>query len=102
MNFRARVLGKAVLILAAAALLGLVVMVLWNSVVTRALTGARPLDYLQALGLFVLTRILFGGLRGHLGGHRRRHWEKWQAMTPEERESFRERLHSRGSASGRE
>jgi hypothetical protein len=46
--------------------------------------------------LLVLSRILFGGFRGHGGwrgrmhGHRHGHerWAKWQAMTPEEREQF--------------
>jgi len=46
-----------------------------------------------------LSRILFGGFRGHGGWHRRRQFAKWQAMTPEEREKFMRRGHwGRGPA----
>jgi len=38
--------------------------------------------------LLVLSRILFGGFRGHGRWHGRRHWQKWQAMTEEERALF--------------
>ena len=88
MRFKAKFLGLGVLMLAAAAALGAVVMLLWNAVVPALVAGVNPIDYLHALGLLVLCRVLFGGLRGHGGWHRRRHWEKWQAMTPEEREKF--------------
>jgi hypothetical protein len=58
-------------------------------VVPALFVGARLIDFWHALGLLVLSRILFGGFRGHGGGWReRRHWRKWQAMTPEEREQF--------------
>jgi hypothetical protein len=83
-----RFLGMAVFVGVAAAVLGVVVMVLWNAVVPALFTGAHPIDYLHALGLLVLSRILFGGFRGHGGWHRRRHFARWQAMTPEEREKF--------------
>ncbi len=92
MRFKVFVLSRAVLILAAIPLLAYLVMLLWNAVATSAFTAARPLDYVHALGLLVLSRILFGGFRGAPGWHRRRQWEKWQAMTPEERESFRGRM----------
>lgn len=84
----ARILGIAAFVLVAAAVLGAVVMVLWNAVIPVLFTSARPIDYLHALGLLVLSRILFGGFRGHGGWHRRRHMAKWQAMTAEEREKF--------------
>ncbi len=83
-----RILGIGVLVVAAAAVLGAVVMVLWNAVIPVLFTSARPIDYLHALGLLVLSRILFGGFRGHGGWHGRRHFAKWQTMTPEEREKF--------------
>ncbi len=72
-------------------LLGYVVMSLWNAVLP-AVTGLHTISLLQALGLLVLSRILFGGLRGR--GYGGRHWrarmqERWQQMTPEERERFR-------------
>ena len=92
MRFKARFLGRAILLAAAAAILAFFVMLLWNAVAISAFAGARPLDYVHALGLLVLSRILFGGFRGPPGWHRRRQWEKWQAMTPEEREAFRGRM----------
>ncbi len=85
--------GLKMLALAASAvaLLGLIVMSLWNAVLP-AVTGFHAISFMQALALLVLSRILFGGLRGRWYGGR--HWrarmqERWQQMTPEERERFR-------------
>jgi hypothetical protein len=88
MRSKARIGGIVVLVLVAAAVLGAVVMVLWNAVLPALFTNVRPLDYPHALGLLILCRILFGGLRGHHGWHGHRNWRKWHAMTPEEREQF--------------
>jgi hypothetical protein len=81
----------------AAALLGYLVMTLWNAVLPAA-AGLHAISFVQALGLLVLSRILFGGVRGwRRGGHwRARMQARWQQMTPEERERFREVLGSRG------
>src|ERR1700692_3834062 len=79
-------------------LLGYCIMALWNAVLP-AVTGLHAITFVQALGLLVLSRILFGGLRGwgRRGGHwRARMQARWQQMTPEERERFREVLGSRG------
>ena len=76
---------------------GEVVMHLWNWLVP-ALTGWRPITFWQALGLLVLSRILFGRLGGHGpgGGRWRRRWEeKQENLTPEERERFRQGMRSR-------
>jgi len=98
MRSRKRFLGKAVLALVAVGLLGGVVMLLWNAVVPGLFASAQPIDYLRALGLLVLSRILFGGFRGggwgggqRMQAFRQWQWEKWQAMTPEEREGFQRR-----------
>jgi hypothetical protein len=83
----------------ALALFGFVVMALWNAVLP-AVTGLHAITFIQALGLLVLSRILFGGLRGwgRRGGHwRARMHARWQQMTPEERERFRDMLGSRRS-----
>jgi hypothetical protein len=67
------------------------VMHLWNWLLP-ALFGWHPIGFWQALGLLVLCRILFGGFGGHGAGHSRmqRRWaERWERMTPEEREKFR-------------
>jgi hypothetical protein len=69
---------------------GFVVMGLWNWL-APAIFGFRTIDFWQALGLIILSKILFGGFRGRGGyggrwGHRMR--ERLQGMTPEEREKF--------------
>ena len=82
---------------AAILVLGFVVMSLWNWL-TPSLFGWRIINLSQALGLLVLTRILFGGFRGRPGGHmywRRRMMQRWEQMTPEEREKFREGIRGR-------
>jgi len=86
MNFRIRCASKALLAVVAIGVLGWVVMALWNWVIPTLFVGAHAIDYLHALGLLVLSRILFGGFRGHGGWRGRHHWRKWEAMTPEERE----------------
>jgi hypothetical protein len=99
MRFRTRFLGKAVFVLAAAAILSGIVMLLWNAVIPALFVGAHAIDYLHAVGLLVLSRILFGGFRGGHGGWRGRHLRaRWQAMTPEEREQFRQNMAGRCGA----
>lgn len=76
----------------AAGAFGFIVMSLWNALVPSLFHGPT-LNYWQALGLLVLSRILCGGLKGH-GGHHA-HWrhrmrERWERMTPEERARLRE------------
>ena len=100
MRRKAWFFGRAVLVMAAVALAAGAVMVLWNTVVTTALNGAHALDYLHALGLLILCRLLFGGFRGRGFGNRRGQWEKWQAMTPEEREALSRRWQGCGRSRG--
>ncbi|MDU7761940.1 MAG: hypothetical protein E7J89_21415, partial [Enterobacter asburiae] len=69
--------------------LGLVVMTLWNALLP-AILGVKAIGFWQALGILVLSRILFGGLGfrpGMFGAHRRMH-ERWMNMTLEQREAF--------------
>ena len=88
---KGRFWGRGLLMLVAVAVLGGLVMLLWNAIVPELFAGARAIDYLRALGLLLLCRILFGGFRGYGGWHRRGHWGhgRWSAMTPEEREQLR-------------
>jgi hypothetical protein len=87
------ILGMALFV----ALGGWIVELLWNGLLPP-LFGWRTVTFWQALGLLVLCRILFGGL-GFRGSHgssvRRRMTERWEHMTPEERERFRQGLRSR-------
>jgi hypothetical protein len=73
------------------AALSWLVMRLWNWL-TPDLFGWHPITFWQALGLFLLSKILFGGFRGgwgHRGHWRRGMQERWEHMTPEQREKFR-------------
>ncbi|MFS2063187.1 hypothetical protein ACEN8M_11990 [Duganella sp. CT11-72] len=92
MSFKKMKLLKGLMILAGAAVMGAMVMGLWNWIMPSLITGAMTIDYWRALGLLVLCRILFGGFRGHGHGpswqEKREHWQRWQAMTAEEREQF--------------
>ncbi|RPI21304.1 MAG: hypothetical protein EHM61_25090 [Acidobacteria bacterium] len=80
------------------AVFGFVVMSLWNWLMP-AIFGLREIGYWQAWGLMILSRILFGGFRmGGPGGHwRHRMKERWEQMTPEEREKFRQGFYGRWS-----
>ncbi|MDR1342938.1 MAG: hypothetical protein LBK18_06765 [Prevotellaceae bacterium] len=51
----------ALLVSAVVALAGVAVMLLWNELVPDIL-GLTTLNFSQAVGLFVLSRLLFGGL----------------------------------------
>src|ERR1700682_4751001 len=85
----------ALVIAVALAVFSWIVMSLWNWL-GPGVIGWTLIDFWQALGLLVLSRILFGGFRGRFGHGM--HWrarmaERWQRMTPEEREKFRAGMH---------
>jgi len=84
------------------AVFSFVVMWLWNWLMP-ALFGWHVITFWQALGVLVLSKILFGGFRGGPHRHwgwRRRMFERWEQMTPEEREKFRENMRSRCGSFG--
>lgn len=74
---------------------GEIVMRLWNWLLP-ALFGWRQITFWQGLGILALCRILFGshGFRGTRSNMRRRMQERmderWERMTPEERERARQ------------
>lgn len=83
--------------LAFIALGGLVVMWLWNWLLPP-LFGWHQVTFWQAIGLLALCRILFGGFGGHRSHDHhfgRRFGRRWQAMTPEEKERFRQEMRAR-------
>ena len=76
---------------------GEIVKQLWNWL-TPSLFGWPQITFWQALGVLVLCRILFGGLGGRGSGRsnwRRRQAERWERMTPEERDRFRQGVRGR-------
>jgi hypothetical protein len=74
---------------------GAIVMALWNAILPEVL-GVKTISFVQALGILMLSKILFGGF-GNRGGWKRGggpDWknkikEKFGSMTPEEREKFK-------------
>ena len=94
--FRKRWYFFAPLVLVAFVGFGFVTMWLWNYLMPM-IFHLPEITFWQTIGLLVLSRLLLGGMGGHGRGHH--HWkgnmhEKWEKMTPEEREKFREHLHS--------
>ena len=82
-----------VFVAVAATVFSFVVMGLWNRLVP-AIFGLRAITFWQALGLLILSKILFGGFHGRhgmKGDFRARLTRRWEDMTPEEREKFRSR-----------
>jgi hypothetical protein len=76
---------------------GEIVLHLWNWLFPP-LFGWHMITFWQSVGLLALCRILFGGFGGrgfHRGGFRRRWAERWEHMTPEERERFRQGMGGR-------
>jgi hypothetical protein len=91
-------IGFALMGIAFAALISYVVMLLWNGVLVDVIS-VKEITYPQAVGILVLSKILFGGFKGGWGS-RGREWkqnmkEKWEKMNPEEREKFKEEWRSK-------
>jgi Ca2+/H+ antiporter, TMEM165/GDT1 family len=89
--------GKVLMIIgiaaAAIAAFGFIVMSLWNAILP-AVIGVKAISFVQALGILVLSKILFGGFGRGGGWGRRMEFkekmrEKFAGMTPEEREKFK-------------
>ena len=83
----------AIIAIAATLFFTWVVMALWNAILPAVL-GVKAISFLQALGILVLSKILFGGFRGGWRGDRGHQWknqmkQKWETMTPEERDKFK-------------
>ena len=68
-----------------------ITMLLWNALMP-AIFGLTAITFWQALGLMILARLLFGGVKTHQfwkhkrpdGNFRR----KWMNLSPEERKAF--------------
>ena len=73
---------------------GFITMHLWNWLMPF-IFHLPLISFWQAVGLIVLSRLLIGGFGGHC--HGRHHCksdmhEKWEKMTPEDRQQFKEHL----------
>jgi hypothetical protein len=76
---------------------------LWNWLMPT-LFHLPAITFWQGLGLMALSWLFFGGLRGsgprsgYRHNWRRRMQERWEEMTPEERDKFREWIQSHSQA----
>ena len=77
---------------------GFVVMTLWNWLLPP-LFKLPQINFWQALGLFLLAKILFGGFGfggrkwgGYNAQWKQRYYNKMAHMSPEERERFKSRV----------
>jgi hypothetical protein len=88
-----KILIGLVCVTAAILVFGFVVMSLWNNVLV-AVTGVKVISFAQALGILVLSKLLFGGFHGRgrwRGGPawKEKMKQRWDTMTPDEREKFK-------------
>ena len=89
------IVGGALMIAAFTA----VVMWLWNMLIPELFHGPF-ISFWQALGLLVLSKILFKGGHGFRGrkGCGNNHWrEHWEKMNPEDRDKMKEQWKQRCS-----
>ena len=89
---------------AAVLLFSFIVMSLWNGILPSVI-HVSAITFPQAIGILVLSKILFGGFKG--GPRRGGPWgggpgmwkqgmrEKWQNMTPEQQEQFKQKMRER-------
>lgn len=75
------------------AIISYVVMELWNNLLPEIL-HAGTINFWQAMGIFILCKILFGFGKGSGGGPWGKHKmiERFKGMTPEERQQFKEEM----------
>jgi Ca2+/H+ antiporter, TMEM165/GDT1 family len=89
-----KIIGFVILGIIGVFVFGSVIMLLWNALMPD-IFNLRTITFWQALGLLVLTKILFSGFRGGPRGFGSR-WkkdalrERWTNMTPEQQEKFKQ------------
>lgn len=102
-----KILLAIVIFAAAITAFSAAVMGLWNAILVNV-TGVKAITFFQAMGILILSKILFSGFGHRGGGFRGREGrfgrgrnvsgdmrEKWATMTAEEREKFKSEWKSR-------
>jgi len=88
-----KILGRIALGIIAIAIFSVVVMLLWNQLLP-SIFGIVAINFWQALGILILSKILFGGFGfgrhnfRHNHEHRNRIRDRWMKMSEEERKEF--------------
>lgn len=101
---RRRKFGFVIMAILFAIAIGFVIMLLWNWLMPE-LFGLTEISYWQAVGLLILSKILFGGGWSkkqhprHSNYWKKRFMSKWDNMCEEDRDKIKEKLkgHSAGS-----
>ena len=90
-----KIAGIIVMALVGALVFSAIVMLLWNALLPE-LFHLPVITIWQALGLLVLSKILFGGFRGGPFRNKRDNLRQaWGNMSPEEREQFKQKWEGR-------
>jgi hypothetical protein len=103
-------LGIAILCIAGFGLFIWAFQYLWNWLIP-GIVGWRAISYWEAMGLFVLSKMLFKGITwNNKGGHWNKHWnakwnekwnskwsDKWATMSPEDRDRFKQKMREKCS-----
>jgi hypothetical protein len=66
-----------------------ILMLLWNWLMPDLFPGIKSITYLQALGILLLSKILFSGFRHHPSPFQNRHFFLRNRMMSEEQQVFR-------------
>ncbi len=99
-----RVLAMIIIVASIIALVAFVVMLLWNWLIPSIFAGGPMITYWQALGLMVLSKILFGGFKPPhphpFMGDKKEYWkqkfrERWSCMDSEKKSKIRDHMFSR-------
>ncbi len=99
--FKGRFIFIPLAVAAFLALISFVVMQLWNALLP-AILHVGVITFWQAMGIFILCKILFGFSKGRGGwGREKGPWmrqrmeEHYKQMTPEQKERFKQKMSDR-------
>ncbi len=89
-----KIIGFGIMAVVFMAFIGYVLMRLWNGVLVNV-TALKEITYTQAIGILILSKILFGGFHSNCWCGKGNRWkqnmkDKWDKMNPEEREQFKQ------------
>ncbi|MBL0309998.1 MAG: hypothetical protein IPP77_10050 [Bacteroidetes bacterium] len=96
MKWILKIIGGFILFALAIAAFGYVTMYLWNWIMTY-LFKLPEINFYMAIGMVILSKILFGGIRVRDGkGCGSKYWKaKMECLSPEDREKFKAEFASR-------
>ena len=102
--FKGRFIFIPIAVAAFLSLISFAVMQLWNNLLP-AILHVTAITFWQAMGIFILCKILFGfgkggrgwGNRGGAPWMRHKMEERFKSMTPEQKEKFKQKMRDRAN-----